>query len=62
MEILAGLSVGVLVYLAFAFDVAGFMARDELLWRGLMLTASAFYLVYYYFVVDEPLRDAILTK
>ena len=62
MEILAGLSVGVLVYLAFAFDVAGFMARDELLWRGLMLTASAFYLVYYYFVVDEPLWDAILTN
>jgi hypothetical protein len=62
MEILAGLSIGVLVYLAFAFDVAGFMARDELWWRMLMLIASGFYLIYYFFVVDQPLWDAIITN
>lgn len=62
MEFALGLSVGVLVYMAFVFDVAGFLARDELYWRGLMFTASCFYLVYYYLVADLPLWDAILTN
>ena len=57
-----GLSIGVLVYLAFIFDMLGFMARDELWLRLLMLTASAFYLVYYFFVTDTPLWDALITN
>lgn len=57
-----GLSIGVLVYIAFLLDLFGFLARDELWWRSLMLGASAFYLVYYYAVTDVPLWDAIATN
>lgn len=58
----AGIGVGIFVFAAFALDMAGFLARDELWLRGLMLTASAFYLIYYYFVTDVPLWDAISTN
>lgn len=51
-----------LVYLAFAFKLLGFIARDELNWRGLMLTASLLYLAYYYLVAERPLWDAIVTN
>ena len=62
MDWLFGLSVGTLVYLAFAFDFFGFLARDELWLRLLMLAASALYLIYYFVVVDEPLWDALITN
>ncbi|MEL7345645.1 MAG: cyclic nucleotide-binding domain-containing protein [Pseudomonadota bacterium] len=58
----AGLGIGILVYLAFVLDLAGFLARDELRWRVLMLGASGLYLVYYYYVTDVPLWDAIRTN
>lgn len=57
-----GLGIGLLVYIAFVFDLAGFVARDELWLRLLMLAASAFYLVYYYGVAGAPLWDAIATN
>lgn len=56
-----GLSVSALVYLAFLFGVLGFLARDELLLRLLMLGASALYLVYYYHVTAAPLWDSVIT-
>lgn len=62
MEVMLGASVAALVYLAFAFDVLGFLARDELWLRTLMLIGSAFYIAYYYFVADTPLWDAMLTN
>ncbi|WP_417727119.1 Crp/Fnr family transcriptional regulator [Roseovarius sp.] len=57
-----GLSIGILVYMAFVFDFFGFLARDELLLRLLMLAASVLYLFYYYHVADTPLWDAITTN
>lgn len=57
-----GLSIGILVYMAFVFDFFGFLARDELILRLLMLAASVLYLFYYYHVADVPLWDAILTN
>ena len=57
-----GLGIGVLVYAAFVFDFFGFLARDELLLRLLMLAASCLYMFYYYFVTDEPLWDALTTN
>jgi hypothetical protein len=56
------LNVEYLVYLAFAFALAGYLARDELWLRLLMLLASVNYLAYYYTVTEEPLWNAILTS
>lgn len=61
-EYLGAGPVAALIYLAFAFKLLGFVARDELNWRGLMLVASLLYLAYYYLVADVPLWDAILTN
>lgn len=57
-----GLSIGALVYLAFVLDLFGFLARDELWLRLLMLAASALYIMYYYWVAAVPLWDAITTN
>ncbi|GGE39084.1 cyclic nucleotide-binding domain-containing protein [Actibacterium pelagium] len=62
MDWFTGLSVATLVYVAFALDLFGFLARDELRLRLLMLSASAMYLLYYFWVADEPLWDALLTN
>lgn len=59
MEWLLALPVGYLVYLAFAFDVLGFSARDELALRSLMLAASVFYIAYFFVASDAPLWEAI---
>ncbi|MBF9059310.1 cyclic nucleotide-binding domain-containing protein [Rhodobacterales bacterium HKCCSP123] len=61
-EYLGAGPVAALIYLAFAFKLLGFTARDELNWRGLMLFASLLYLAYYYLVAETPLWDAILTN
>ncbi len=50
------------VYIAFALALAGYLARDELWLRLLMLAASTSYLAYYYTVSDDPLWEAILTS
>ncbi len=57
-----GLSVAVLVYAAFVFDVFGFLARDELWLRLQMMAAMLLYMGYYYLVADAPLWDAIITN
>ena len=51
-----------LVYVAFALAFSGYLMRDELWLRLLMLFSSANYLVYYYYVADRPLWDAITTS
>ena len=56
------LNVEYFVYLAFLLAMAGYLARDELWLRALMLAASANYLVYYYTVADAPLWSAIVTS
>lgn len=40
----------------------GLLARNELVLRGLLLTGTGFYILYYYFISDTPLWDAILTS
>lgn len=62
MEWHSELWVSGLIYGALSFGVMGFLARDELLLRLLMLAASALYLVYYYNVASVPLWDAILAN
>lgn len=56
------MNVDYFVYVAFAFALAGYLARDELWLRLLMLAASANYLAYYYTVTDQPLWNAIGTS
>ncbi len=53
---------GALVYIAFGLGIAAFIMRDELWLRLLMLTASGFYICYYYLVNEAPLWDAIITN
>lgn len=55
-----GLGVGLLVYAAFALDLLGFLARDEVWLRLLMLCATFLYILYFFLAADEPLWDAIL--
>lgn len=62
MEWQSELWISGLIYGALSFGVMGFLARDELLLRLLMLAASALYLVYYYNVASVPLWDAILAN
>lgn len=57
-----GLGIETLVYVALAFGLLGFVARDELRLRLLMLCASAMYLLYYGFVNETPLWDPILAN
>lgn len=55
-------SAAVLVQIAFIFYSLGFLARDEMWLRCLLLTGTGFYLLYYYNIEDEPLWDAIFTS
>lgn len=55
-------SAGVFVQMALIFYVLGLLARNELLLRGLLLTGTCCYILYYYFVSDAPLWDAIWTS
>lgn len=56
------LSVATLVYLAFLLDMLGFLARDELKLRLLMLLGMVFYMAYYATVAETPLWDPIITN
>jgi len=49
----------ILVHIAAVFYVAGFLVRDQLMLRMLILTGTLCYLVYYYLALDTPLWDAI---
>ena len=62
MEWQIGLSVGLLVYIAFVFDILGFLARDELRLRILLLASGLLLTTYYFVVAEEPLWDAIVTN
>lgn len=53
------LSAGIFVQLALLCYVLGLLVRNELVLRGFILTGTAFYIVYYYFISDIPLWDAI---
>ncbi len=52
-------SAGVFVQLALLCYVLGLLTRNELLLRVLLLVGTIFYIIYYYFVSDVPLWDAI---
>lgn len=45
--------------LALLFYVLGFLTRDELILRALVLAGTFFYVLYYYTVADAPLWEAI---
>ena len=55
-------SAAILVQLAFICYSLGFLARDELWLRGLLLLGTGFYLLYYYHIEETPLWDAIFTS
>jgi len=55
-------SVEAFVYLAFVFYVLGFLFRDELWMRGLLLGGTFFYVLYYFYAPANPLWDAIFTS
>lgn len=55
-------SASVFVQLALLCYVLGLLARNELLLRGLLLMGTGFYILYYYFISDAPLWDAIWTS
>ncbi len=55
-------SAGILVHFALLFYAAGFLIRDELWLRTLVLVGTFFYIAYYYFVSAVPLWDAILAS
>ncbi|MEL6646331.1 MAG: cyclic nucleotide-binding domain-containing protein [Pseudomonadota bacterium] len=50
----------VYVHLALLFYVIGFLTRDELILRAQVLAGTLFYILYYYFISDVPLWEAIL--
>lgn len=50
------------VHLALIFSVLGFLFRDELYLRSLLLFGTVFYLLYYYFSQSAPLWDAIFSS
>ena len=52
-------SAAILVHIAAMFYVAGFLVRDQLVLRMLVLTGTLLYLIYYYVALDDPLWDAI---
>jgi hypothetical protein len=56
------LNVEYFVYLAFFLALAGYLARDELWLRLLMLLASVCYVAYYATIADPPLWEAIVTS
>ena len=48
------------VHIAAVFYVAGFLVRDQLYLRLLILLGTFCYMIYYYFVLDVPLWDALI--
>lgn len=52
-------SAGIFVQLALLFYVLGLLTRNELLLRVQILIGTSCYILYYYFIGDTPLWDAI---
>ena len=50
------------VHLATLCYVLGLLTRNELVLRLFILTGTAFYILYYYYVADHPLWEAIATS
>lgn len=59
MDVSNFFTAGIFVQLALMCYVMGLLTRRELLLRGLILLGSVFYILYYYFIADTPLWDAI---
>jgi len=59
MELSNLFTAGLFVQLALLCYVLGLLTRRELLLRTLILIGSVFYILYYYFISDTPLWDAI---
>lgn len=51
-----------LIHLGAVFYILGFLVRDELLLRVLVMTGNVFYILYYFLFPAEPLWDAIVTS
>ena len=51
---------GIFVHIAAMFYVAGFLVRDQLVLRLLILIGTLLYMFYYLFVGDTPLWDAFI--
>jgi len=62
LEYLNWVGAGLFVQLALVCYVLGLLTRNELLLRALLLVGTTFYIVYYYFIGDAPLWDAILAS
>lgn len=62
MDLSTFLTANIFVHIALAFYVAGFLTRNELILRALILSGTMFYILYYYFISDTPLWDAILAS
>lgn len=62
MEFAHWIGAGLFVQLALVCYVLGLLTRNELLLRALLLAGTAFYIIYYYFIGDAPLWDAILAS
>lgn len=52
----------VYVHIALLFYVVGFLTRDELILRAQILAGTLFYILYYWFISDVPLWEAILAS
>lgn len=50
------------VHLALLCYICGFLVRDELVLRSMVLLGSFFYVLYYYFISDPPLWAAIFSS
>jgi len=57
-----GFETGYLVHLAMLGYVSGFLFKDQILLRILVLIGTVFYIAYYYFHPAEPLWGAIYTS
>jgi len=54
-------SAAIFVQLAFIFYALGFLARDQMRLRLLLLAGQICYVLYYLFINDTPLWEAVLT-
>lgn len=55
-------SAAVFVHLAVTCYILGLLTRNELILRGFLLLGTAFYILYYYYIADDPLWDAIVSS
>lgn len=56
------ISPATLIHLGDFLYIMGFLVRDELLLRSLVLGGTTMYIMYYFFVPETPLWDAIVTS